>query len=285
MRPLDAVVARLEAQGLGIAGASIFAGSDVDLPATPGAFLTLAETGGRGPIGTHNAGSLRQPTFQVTARGDLYPEAAALADQAYLALGGGDQALVNVDLSGVFVLWMHPVTEPLQMPIDAQGRSRLSFNVSALIGGAVSAGPPPVVTAPPSVYQLIEDLGGDPNGFVTPALADSYPVGATFDALVPGSWPVLLNRTQLYAGTYVFECNARVAAVGARVKAALFNLAAPTVVLAGSEITFTASELVGERKRSAAFAVPAGDTLIGAKLTTNSIVIGGAAWGCRIVRV
>lgn len=132
MRTLQAVIDRLEAQGLGTEGMTIFAGSDVDLPGIPGGFLTLAETGGGVPIGTHNAGSLRQPTVQVTARADVYTDAAALADLAYLALGGGDQPIVNLDIGGAFFLWMRPTNEPLQLPIDANGRNRLAFNVASL---------------------------------------------------------------------------------------------------------------------------------------------------------
>ena len=130
MRPIDALIARYEAVGVGSAGTTIFAGSDTDLPSsgTP-AFLTLLEAGGREPIRAHNTTPIRQPGIQVTARGDSYLEVAALIDAAYAASGGVDP-LVNVTLAGIFFLDIHPTNEPLTLPNDAQNRVRLSFNVA-----------------------------------------------------------------------------------------------------------------------------------------------------------
>jgi hypothetical protein len=143
--------------------------------------------------------------------------------------------------------------------------------------------PPTVPSNAVTVYQLIEDLGGDRNGFMQPVSPDIYPPGATLDILAPGSWPVVLNRLNLYRGDYYFECSARVAAVGARVAVALFDLGTDTFI-PGSEMAFPADETIGVRQRSQAIVLPAVDTLIGVKLTTDDVSIGGAAWGCRIVR-
>ena len=93
----------------------------------------------------------------------------------------------------------------------------------------------------------------------------------------------MLNRLRLASGTYYFECSARVAAVGAFVAVALFNLDA-NAFIDGSQLVFPSDDTVGTRQRSAALTIPATDTLIGAKLNTNNVAVGGAVWGCRIVR-
>lgn len=129
MRTLDALILRLEQRGTGVAGVDIFAGTDVNLPdqGSP-AFLTLVESAGNPPIGTHNAGSLRRPGIQVTARGDLYPEVAALAERAFEDLGGKD-GLTNILLGDVFFLWIRPSSDLFSLPVDAKERVRVSFNL------------------------------------------------------------------------------------------------------------------------------------------------------------
>lgn len=129
---LDAMVERLEDQGVGTGGETIFAGSDIDLPSAGSpALLTLAESGGFPPMRIHNSSSIRYPSIQITARGSDYQEVSTLLDEAYEALGGGDVKIVNQTIGGVFFLDIHPYTEPLQLPLDAQGRVRLSFNVAS----------------------------------------------------------------------------------------------------------------------------------------------------------
>jgi len=127
-RPLDAVIARLEAQGCGVAGVSLFAGSDVDLPSGSPALLSVAETGGRAAIGTHqNPSALRQPGFQIAARADRYEDAAALADQAYAALNAS-----NLLVDDVFFLTLRAVQEPFGIGTDAHGRPLVAFNLSTV---------------------------------------------------------------------------------------------------------------------------------------------------------
>lgn len=134
MSTIAAAVQRLVDQGVGVGGQTIFAGTDVDLPVsgTP-AILTLLETGGEAPEGTHTDGpvAFRKPRFQVTARADVYDEASALAELAYAALGGRP-AIVNLAIAGVFFLWMHPISDFIDLPIDANARVRIAFNVGAL---------------------------------------------------------------------------------------------------------------------------------------------------------
>lgn len=129
MRVLDAFVARLEAQGLGTAGTTIFAGSDVDLPSEGSALLTLVETGGRAAVGTHaDPIAIRQPSLQLTARADLYQDAVTLLDQAIDAL-----TVTNLTIGDLFFLWIRPLQSPLNLPIDAQGRVRVATNFASAV--------------------------------------------------------------------------------------------------------------------------------------------------------
>lgn len=126
MRALDAIIAKCV--DLGVDSQNIFGGTDVDIPGGGGPYLSVLETGGPPPVSTHNAGVLQTPSFQFTARGDLYPAVAALIDIVYRGFGG-TQSLSNVDLSGVFFLWIRPTASPMSLPLDANMRVRLAVNI------------------------------------------------------------------------------------------------------------------------------------------------------------
>lgn len=128
MRPIDAMVARLIA-ATSATTQTVFSSNAAALPAGPGPFLTLVETGGMAPDGTHNGGPLvyRQPAFQVTARG-AYPAARALADEAYVALTVTEQVW-----SGLRFLRVRPLQEPFELAPDDNGRARVVFNVLARV--------------------------------------------------------------------------------------------------------------------------------------------------------
>lgn len=129
MRVLDAIARRLQDSGVGTEGTTIFAGGDVFIPQDgTSAIITLTETGGRPPDRVHNSMPILHPSVQIVARADQYPNAAAMIDAAYNALGGQNK-IVNTTLSGIFFLDIHPTSEPLQLPVDAQGRVRLAFNI------------------------------------------------------------------------------------------------------------------------------------------------------------
>lgn len=140
------------------------------------------------------------------------------------------------------------------------------------------------------VFQkgAVIDLGGRDSAFTVPSGSDVYPAGATFDKLVPGSGAWYIDSSDLVGGTFVLEAVAKVDAAGARAKVALFNLddGAPNTALTGSEITFTADNTTGERKRSSTITFPAPGTAkqLAAKVTCNSGVRSAAAWNIRIVR-
>jgi hypothetical protein len=130
VRTIDAMIIRLETKNVGVSGSTIFAGSDINIPvAGDPPLLTLAEAGGPEPTRFHNTASLRHPTIQVTSRGDIYDDVAALLDNAWNALGG-DEPIVNVTIGDVFFLTMHPIGEIMQLPVDANQRVRLVFNVA-----------------------------------------------------------------------------------------------------------------------------------------------------------
>lgn len=141
MSLITAAVQRLVDRGVGVGGTTIFAGTDVDLPTTgTPAILTLLQTGGEAPVGTQNdgPGALRKPRFQATARADRYDDALALAEAAWAALGGTPHdptvprlPIVNLLIGDVFFLWMHPITDFIDLPIDANARVRIAFNVGA----------------------------------------------------------------------------------------------------------------------------------------------------------
>lgn len=132
-RSIEAITRRLEDRGVGVRGETIFAGGDVALPES-GDFITVEETGGPGMTRTHNAGDLRHPSFQITARGDEYPTVTAMLEAAWEALGGGDQAnkIANLVIEGITWLYIRPAGEPFGMPNDENGRLRVMFNVDTM---------------------------------------------------------------------------------------------------------------------------------------------------------
>jgi len=132
VRTIDAVASIIETAGIAVAGITLFAGSDADLPRISGALITLVESGGGPPVGIHNSRALRQPSIQLTVRGDIYTEITTMLELAYIACGGGEVPLANFSVGDAFFLWMHPAQEPFQLLNDAQGRVRLAFNIDFL---------------------------------------------------------------------------------------------------------------------------------------------------------
>jgi hypothetical protein len=85
---LQDVVAVLVAASVGVEGESIFASSKAIIPRGDGPVLSVRQTGGASPLGTHNDGAAayRMPGVQVTVRGGKWAEADAMAQAAYAAL-------------------------------------------------------------------------------------------------------------------------------------------------------------------------------------------------------
>lgn len=273
---LDELVTYLAANGIGTAGLDLFYSI---MPPDPDVATVLYEYGGlpSEPATGGKTNRLVFPKIQVLCRGikDDY-DGPRLRSEAIVNLF---TAILNQNISGVRYLAVTPLQEPFPLQRDD------SFRIEMVCNYQVYKEPSSV--ASPTIYQLVEDFGGDINSFVTPAVSDAYAAGALYSALVPDTHTILLNGASLYgSGTYVLEASAKVASAGARVKVGLFDLTnTPNTVIAGSEITFTTSELVGERVRSSGLTIPSGSAAYGVKLTVNSTVIGGAAWGIRLLRV
>lgn len=273
---LDELVTFLAANGVGTAGFDLFYGL---LPPDPDIATVLYEYGGlpSEPATGGKTNRLVFPKIQALCRGikDDYDGPRLRAE----AIVGLFVSILNQNISGVRYLAVVPIQEPFPLRRDEDFRIEMVCNFQVT--------KEPSTVASPTIYQLVEDFGGDINSFVTPASSNAYPTGALQTALVPDSHTVLLNGSSLYGtGTYVLEASARVQAAGVRAKVALFDLTnAPNVAIAGSEITFTTSEVVGERLRSSGLVIPAGSASYGVKLTVNSTVLGAAAWGIRLLRV
>lgn len=126
MRPMLALIEILHAKGAGTLGTSIY-GVPVATPTDDRGFLTVEETGGSGPTGTHQEpGALRRPSFQIVARkGKVYKDARDLADLAFDALF----TVSNRQSLDVFFLWIRAKQEPFNLGLDPSGRPRAAFNV------------------------------------------------------------------------------------------------------------------------------------------------------------
>jgi hypothetical protein len=115
--------------GVAAKGSTLFLGSNAKLPTKDSGvtFLTLIETGGSAPsrIQNQNGAATQRPTAQISARGELYPLARALAKAAYLALDG----VFNTALSGTFYLSITARQEPTDIGLDDVGRPMVVFNI------------------------------------------------------------------------------------------------------------------------------------------------------------
>lgn len=129
-RPIDAILTRLQTRGVGVKGTTLFQGTGADIP-NSGTIIIVTETGGPGPMETQNAGSIKQPSFQVVAQSNDPRLVGPKIDAAYLALGGSDQYIRNVSIDGIFWLWIKPMSEPFVLPPNANGNSRAAFNVES----------------------------------------------------------------------------------------------------------------------------------------------------------
>lgn len=265
--------------GVGVLGTNMFLGRRANIPSGVGPYLSIVLTAGLAPERTHYEATV--PAYQL-------PGAQLLArardwDDAYEMITAAYNAVIVVRNQFIGTTWYRSIKvagEPLELTVDEKDRARFSLNI-------IGDKRPSVLSGVLVDYEVIELLGGDKFSFVNPTVSDAYPVGVTDDALVPGSWPVLLNGDFL-TSYYTLEVNGRLddlsGASGKRMKAALYNLDTDAMV-AGSEITFSINETVGERKRSSPFRLPTGEHLLGFKATVNSTLVGQAGWGCRLLRI
>jgi hypothetical protein len=128
---LDEVVARLEAQGVGSFGTTIFKGSKAIIPTGVGPYLLISETGGLAPSPTQNNTATERPTAQLLSRAATMPAAMTQLKAAYDALGGAN-GLHNIVLSGTFYLYLRPRQSLTDMGTESgTGRVQIVFNIEA----------------------------------------------------------------------------------------------------------------------------------------------------------
>ncbi len=127
---LDEIAARLVSEGIGILGTNIFLGAKVQVPKGSGPYVSIVETGGTGAVRTQNNTSRQRPTGQVTVRSDSYVTARTKIKHVYNALGGVN-GLYNFTLNGAHYVSLTVRTEPIEVGMDDDNRSMLSFNFDA----------------------------------------------------------------------------------------------------------------------------------------------------------
>lgn len=125
------LVARLEAQNVGVYGVDIFASSRAVLPAGEGPFLTVIETGGTSPEHTHNsvlAPAYQRPSAEIIVRGATFETAMTMSRAAYSALFVRNYTAS----SGTHYRSISPAGEPGDIGPDRSGRITIAFNVDAI---------------------------------------------------------------------------------------------------------------------------------------------------------
>ncbi len=129
---LDDIVTILQTASVGTDGVNIFQTSKASIPPGDGPYLSVKESGGSGPEGTHNSEFIGMPGYvrpnaQFIVRALDYDVAMTMARAAWFAMRRTKNQFVN----GVW--WKHVIClqEPNDlMGIDDLGRAQVSFNVS-----------------------------------------------------------------------------------------------------------------------------------------------------------
>lgn len=121
----------IEAAGLGTFGTSLFFGSKATIPTGDGPFVSLIETGGATPEGTHNSTAKPayvRPSVQVVARAKKRDDARNRAQALYLLLYPVRDQFVN----GTWWRSVTVVQEPFDLGVDDAGRIRFAFNINVV---------------------------------------------------------------------------------------------------------------------------------------------------------
>lgn len=131
MAVLEDLIVYGVAAGLGTAGTTIFKGSGAIYPVGDGPYVTLIETGGSGPEGTHNSlitPAYVRPSVQFVARGKVYDTVRAKLVQWYNLVFD----IRNQTINGTYWRQVVIVQEPFDLPPDSAGRVRLAFNANVV---------------------------------------------------------------------------------------------------------------------------------------------------------
>jgi hypothetical protein len=131
---LDDLLVLLQTAGVGTPGTNIFASSKSVIPVGPGPYLSVTETGGSGPEGTHNAVGLpayQRPNAQLLVRASTYAAARTMAYNAYaacVAIGQRSQLVNGVWYRSIIIL-----QEPFDMGVESgTGRAVVAFNIAVV---------------------------------------------------------------------------------------------------------------------------------------------------------
>jgi hypothetical protein len=126
---LDNIVSILVDAGVGIDGTNIFRGSKAQIPSSVGPYLTITDTGGSGPEGTHNAIGLPayvRPNISITVRAQSTSAARTMVRDAYAALVAVGQR--SQKIQGVWYRSIVPLQEPFDSGADGAGRITYTVN-------------------------------------------------------------------------------------------------------------------------------------------------------------
>lgn len=129
---IDEVISILVAAGAGTFPGTIIGSSIGKVPTGAGPYISVVETSGSGPEGTHNSTTLpayERPNVQIVTRGSDYKVTAARAQLAYNAFF----PIRNQFVQGTW--WRQVImlqSKPGDIGPDDVGRAQLSFNISVV---------------------------------------------------------------------------------------------------------------------------------------------------------
>lgn len=126
MTLLTDIAARIEADGNGIVGTTIFVGR---LPDSPDNCTAIYEYTGQQPLFTHDdpLPHIERPRFQVTVRNASYAAGRAAIETIYREL-----FLRNVALTSARYLWIVPLQQPFYLRRDDNERVEFVVNFECM---------------------------------------------------------------------------------------------------------------------------------------------------------
>lgn len=128
MALLDALGARLQTDGVGTLGTTIFLGY---MPPTPDALVVIYEGRGNGPEHTfgNSVLAVERPLIRIIARGarNDYPAARTLMESARNSLGD----IRNETVSGVNFMCVTPTSDPYPLRLDDKERALMALDFVA----------------------------------------------------------------------------------------------------------------------------------------------------------
>jgi len=126
MALLDALGARLQTDGVGTLGTTIFLGF---MPPTPDAIVVIYEGRGNGPELTFGTGvvALERPSVRALARGarNDYPTTRTLIDSVRASLG----AIREETISGIKFMCVTPTSDPYPLRLDDKERTQIGLDL------------------------------------------------------------------------------------------------------------------------------------------------------------